>query len=177
MSKMILVVVAFLFFGSSVKAQEDRVVDEFEIHANINDVWNAFSTAEGLRSWVAPLADIDFRVGGKWRANYNKDGELGDEATIENTILSYDPQRMISLKATGFPKGFEFVDAAKHTWTVFYFTKVSDDKTKITIVGLGYRDTEQSRKMRAFFKPANQYSMNLLKAALERTAPSEQYDN
>ncbi|MCA9061214.1 MAG: SRPBCC domain-containing protein [Planctomycetaceae bacterium] len=154
--------------------QDDRLVDEFEIEAGIDDVWNAFTTTEGLRSWVAPLVDVDFRVGGKWRANYNKDGQLGDDTTIENTILSYDPLHMISLKATRFPSGFEFADAAKDTWSVFYFTRVTEKTTKITIVGLGYNDTEQSRKMRAFFKPANQYSMDRLRAALEKPAQQEE---
>ncbi len=46
--------------------------------------------------------------------------------------------------------------------------KSSDSKTKITIVGLGYSDSEQSKKMRGFFKPANKYSMDQLKAALEK---------
>ncbi len=65
-------------------------------------------------------------------------------------------------------KGFEFVEAAKETWSIFYFERVSDSKTKIAIVGLGYTDSEQSKKMRAFFKPANKYSMDQLKAALEK---------
>ncbi|MEZ6137977.1 MAG: SRPBCC domain-containing protein [Pirellulaceae bacterium] len=165
----ILAVAAALFICTAACAQDnERVVDEFEIEANIDDVWNAFTTTDGLKSWAAPLADIDFRIGGKWRANYNKDGELGDETTIENTILAYDPKRMLSLKATGFPKGFEFVDAAKQTWSIFYFARMSESRTKITIVGIGYTDSEQSKKMRAFFKPANKYSMDQLKAALAK---------
>jgi hypothetical protein len=65
------------------------------------------------------------------------------------------------------------MDAAKETWSIFYFAKVSDSKTKITIVGLGYNDSEQSVKMRAFFKPANKYSMDQLKAALEKKTPEK----
>lgn len=169
MLRILLVSIAVLAFSSAVVAQEDkRVVAEFEIEASVDDVWNAFTTTDGLKSWVAPLADIDFRVGGKWRANYNADGKLGDTSTIENTILCYDPKRMISLKATGFPEGFEFVDVAKDTWSVFYFKSVAETKTKITIVGLGYNDTEQSKKMRSFFKPANEYSMKQLAAAMKK---------
>ena len=75
---------------------------------------------------------------------------------------------MLSLKATGFPKGFPFIEAAKETWTVFYFSAVSESRTKITVVGLGYTDTEQSVKMRSFFKVANKYSMDQLNAAMKR---------
>jgi uncharacterized protein YndB with AHSA1/START domain len=140
---------------------------EVDVNASVADIWQAFTTTEGLKSWVAPLADIDFKVGGKWRANYNKEGKLGDASTIENTILCYDPMRMISIKATGFPEGFEFEDAAKDMWSVFYFIPVSDSKTTIRVVGLGYNDSEQSKKMRAYFETANKYSMDQLIAALE----------
>ncbi len=167
-----------VFVSASTHGQDDnRIVDEFEIEANVDDVWNAFTTSSGLKSWVAPLADIDLRVGGKWRANYNKDGKLGDATTIENTILCYDPKRMLSLKATGFPEGFEFAEAARETWSIFYFTDISDTRSKITIVGLGYTDSEQSKKMRAFFKPANKFSIEQLKAALEKKAPEKKSDN
>ncbi|MEZ6040625.1 MAG: SRPBCC domain-containing protein [Planctomycetaceae bacterium] len=165
--RLILAVTATLAISSAVVAQETREVFEVEIDAGVDDIWNAFTTTEGLQSWVAPLADINFKVGGKWRANYSENGELGDENTIENTILCYDPKRMISLKATGFPRGFPFAEAAKDTWSIFYFTPVSDTKTKITIVGLGYNDSEQSQKMLAFFKPANKYSMDQLSAAMK----------
>ncbi|QEG21511.1 SRPBCC family protein [Mariniblastus fucicola] len=174
MRHVILALAATLFCYESAIGQDVRVADEFEIEASVDLVWNAFTTTEGLQSWLAPLADIDFRVGGEWRANYAKDGKLGDETTIENTILCHDPQRKLSIKATGFPKGFEFENAAKETWSIFYFEKVSDTKTKITIVGLGYNDTEPSKKMRAHFKPANEYSMNRLKAALEKKAPDNE---
>jgi len=117
---------------------------------------------------MAPLVEIELAVGGKMKANYNAKGKIGDETTIENTILSFDPKRMLSLKATGFPKGFPFEDAAKATWSVFYFTELPSSRTKITVVGLGYTDDEQSKKMRSFFATANKHSLDKLKDALKK---------
>lgn len=74
---------------------------------------------------------------------------------------------MISLKATTFPEGFPFVDAAQDAWTVFYFSPISALRTKITVVGLGYTDSEESQKMRSFFAQANEYSLNELNKALQ----------
>ena len=161
------------FTSSAVSvAQESREVFEVEIEASVDDVWNAFTTTKGLRSWVAPLVDIDFKVGGKWRANYNKDGKLGDATTIENTILCYDPKRMIALKATGFPDGFPFKEAAKDTWSIFYFMPVAEAKTKITVVGLGYNDTEQSMKMR---QPTRLQLLSRTQNLLELVLSQDQY--
>ena len=152
-------------------AHEPRDVFAIEIDSGIDEVWVAFTTTAGIQSWVAPLAEIDFKVGGKWRANYNSEGELGDSTTIENTILAYDPMRMIALKATTFPEGFAFVEAAKETWTVFYFSSVSKLRTKITVVGLGYTDSAESQKMLSFFDEANEYSLKELEKALRENNP------
>ncbi len=162
------IVVAVTVLVPNAFADDHREVMEVEIEAGIDDVWKAFTTTKGIQSWVTPLSDIDLKIGGKWRANYNPEGKLGDETTIENTILSYDPKRMLSLKATGFPKGFPFAKAAKDTWTVFYFSPASESRTKIRVVGLGYTDSEESRKMRSFFKVANKHSFDQLNAAMKR---------
>lgn len=159
---------------SPVLADEPREVLEMEIAADIDAIWEAFTTTKGIQSWVTPLAEIDFKVGGLWRANYNAEGELGDSTTIENMILAYDPKRMITLKAVTFPEGFAFVEAAQETWTIFYFSPVSTSRTKITVVGLGYTDSEQSQKMRSFFADANAYSLRQLEKALtEHKAESD----
>lgn len=163
------VVVAIILCAASCATADDgRVVYETEIDADINAVWNAFTTNDGIQLWMAPLAEIDLSVGGKMKANYNPKGKIGDETTIENTILSFDPKRMLSLKATKFPKGFPFEDAAKGTWSVFYFTELSSSRTKVTVVGLGYTDNEQSKKMRGFFTIANKHALDKLNAALRK---------
>jgi len=156
---------------STATADDSRQVTEVEIDVGIDEVWQAFTTTAGLKSWVAPVADVDFKIGGKWRANYNPNGKLGDETTIENTILSFDPQRMISIRPTKFPKGFPFAEVAKTTWSVFYFSPISKSRTKVTVVGLGYTDDEQSQKMRAFFTQGNKYSLGQLKKALTKKDP------
>lgn len=145
-----------------------RAVYTTEIPAGVKRVWAAFTKREELKGWMAPLVEVDFRVGGTIRSNYNAKGKIGDERTIENTILSYDPERMLSLKATRFPKGFPFKKVAKGTWTVFYFEPISKGRTKLTLVGLGYTKDPQSQKMRAFFKGANQYSIEQLKKWLKK---------
>lgn len=163
-----------IFQIAHVCAEEHREVYEHEINADLDSVWQAFSTSEGLMKWMAPLADVDFKVGGKMRSNYNAKGELGDSTTIENTILSFDPKRMISLKATKYPKGFPFEIAAKSTWSIFYFTDLGSSRTKIRVVGLGYSDEEDSKKMRSFFKSANKQVLDKLSDALAKAKTDDQ---
>ena len=162
------------FSAALAVAEDDRQVLEIEIDASIDQVWDAFTTTAGLKSWAAPLADVDFKIGGKWRANYNAQGKLGDATTIENTILSYDPRRMLSIRPTRFPQGFPFVEAARQTWTVFYFSPVTKARTKVRLVGLGYTDDKQSQQLRAFFLQGNKFSLQKLAQALVKDEAKKQ---
>ena len=63
-----------------------------------------------------------------------------------------------------------FPNAIKEIWTVRYFEEVSPNKTKITLVGLGYTDTEESKKMRGFFAAANNYELDKLKESFKQPA-------
>src|SRR5690349_5860849 len=87
-----------LFAAQALAADAEPIVAEAVVDAPIAAVWNAWTTADGLRAWLAPHADIDLRVGGLMRSNYNAQGRLGDEGTIENRVLAYEPQRMLAIQ-------------------------------------------------------------------------------
>ncbi|MCS5607078.1 MAG: SRPBCC domain-containing protein [Alphaproteobacteria bacterium] len=96
-------------------ADDSRVVQNFEIDADINEVWKAFTTKEGTKLWWAPLVEMDdFAVGAKIRSNYNSKGRIGDATTIENTILSFDPHRMISTGQPSFLLAFPLLRPQKN---------------------------------------------------------------
>lgn len=65
--------------NSSATVQDTApIVAEATIDAPTDSVWNAWATGAGLRSWLAPHAEIDLRVGGCMRTNYSPQGSLGD---------------------------------------------------------------------------------------------------
>ncbi len=126
-------------------------------------VWDAWTTDAGLRSWLAPLADIDLRVDGLMRTNYNVKATLGDGGTIENRILSFEPQRMLSIKVQKAPQGFPFPNAVKSMWTVVYFQPTADGSTEVRAVGLGFSEEAESSRMREFFQKGNDYTIEQLR--------------
>lgn len=146
---------------------DERQVLQVMIDAGIDETWAAVSTKTGWESWAAPLVDMDFRVGGLVRSTYDPDAKIGDPGTIENRILSYDPGRMLSLQVVKAPEGFPFPNAIKEMWTVMYFEQLSAGRTKVTLVGLGYTDTEESLKMKDFFAMGNTQVLGNLKRVLE----------
>ena len=126
-------------------------------------VWAAFATAAGQESWMVAHSDIDLSVGGRMRTHYDPNGVIGDPQTIENTIISYDPGRMISLRVSKAPATFPFPTAVARMWTVVYFDPVGERSTRVRIVGLGFDDDdEESQMLRKFFDRGNAYTLRKL---------------
>lgn len=133
----------------------DALVHEGTIPAPIETVWAAWTTSNGLRSWLAPHAEIDFRIGGRLLANYEAGASLEDPGTIENTVLSYDPYKMISIRVSQAPESFPFPNAIYEIWTVMYFEPLSSEDTLVRVVVNGFSADEESQRMRAFFDQGN----------------------
>ncbi len=145
-------------------ANTGPLVHEAVINAPVAEVWRVFTTEEGYKLLGVAQAKIDFRVGGLMQTHYNPKGVIGDEGTIENTILAYEPERMLSFRISKPPKGFPFPESWKHTWSVATFTDLGDGRTNLRLAGMGYGADEQDQKMRAFFETGNGWVMKKLQS-------------
>lgn len=138
------------------------------IAAPIDKVWAAYTTTAGYTSWAAPVAEIDFRVGGTIRTHYDANAKIGDPKTITTRILNYVPNRVLTLQADvseNFPRILK--EQAEHLYNVILFEKVTTGTTRIVSYGLGYRDTKEMRDMMKFFISANKGLYAKLLTAVE----------
>ena len=136
-------------------AEGPSFVNEGTVNAPIDDVWKVWSTSEGYRTLGVALADVDLRLGGLIRSRYAAGGTLGDEQTIENEILAYEPPRMIAIRIRKTPANFPFKEAWKHTWTVVTLTPLDNDRTVVRVSSLGYKADPEFLAMRRFFEQGN----------------------
>ncbi|MBI4718520.1 MAG: SRPBCC domain-containing protein [Planctomycetes bacterium] len=137
---------------------------EVEVDAAPDRVWEALTTKQGMESWMVAHADVDWRVGGKIRTNYDPQGVLGDPGTIENTILAYEPLRMYSIKATRAPENFPFKRAIDGMWSVLELAPLESGRTRVTLTGLGFGNDEESQAMRSFFERGNALTLEKLRS-------------
>jgi hypothetical protein len=100
------------------------------------------------------------------RTNYK--GRLGDPDTIENAILSFEPQRMLSIKVAKPPANFSFPNAIREMWTVVYFSEAGPNRTHVREVSLGFSSDPESQKMRAFFDHGNASTLSQLQRHFAR---------
>lgn len=138
MSRSLRVLAMVVFLAGPAAAQDTSpVVVEGAVAAPVDTVWAAWTTDEGLRSWLAPHTDIDLRIGGVLRANYDSRGVLGDSQTVEREILSFEPNKMLSVRVVKLPDGFPFVSTIRSMWTVVYFEPLGRERTQVRVVSLG----------------------------------------
>jgi uncharacterized protein YndB with AHSA1/START domain len=141
---------------------EDRLVDEGVVNAPLDQVWSAYTTKAGLESWMVAHAEIELKIGGAMRTCYDPQGTVDDATAIVNTILSYEPMRMISFRVTKAPQGFPFPNAIANMWTVVYFEAQGRHATKVREVCMGFGTDDESKRMREFFKRGNAVTLEEL---------------
>ena len=148
----------------------------FVVNVALDSVWNAYSTKKGWESWATSIAEIDFKVNGVIKTNYNKDGKIGDDSTITLNIINYVPHRMITLQAE-LAKNFpEFMkEDEKNLFNMILFEELSPSKTKVTSYGIGYKRNEKYMSLMKFFIKGNEQSYLNLISYLETGKPSVNY--
>jgi len=108
---------------------------EVVIPAPLDQVWTAFSTTEGLDTWLWSDCAVDLREGGDWLVRY-PGGKTGG-----GTILSFTPRRQIVMSAMA-PEWFPAVRKERTTAT-FGFESVGEDKTRVSLVQTGWKQGEE----------------------------------
>ncbi len=148
----------------------------FEVNVALDSVWNAYTTKKGWESWATSIAEIDFKINGIIKTNYNKDGKIGDDTTITLHIINYIPKRMLTLQAE-ITKNFpEFMkEDEKDLYNMILFEKISPTKTKVISYGIGYKHNEKYMSLIKFFIQGNEQSYLNLISYLETGKPSVKY--
>lgn len=132
------------------------------VPAPLPEVWKAWTTNDGITKWMVPAGTVDLRVGGKYRTSYTPGSDLNGPDTIENTILAFDPGRMITIQNTKAPERFPFKAVMEKVWTVIYFEPQGDSQTKVVIRMVGWTHEEQSQQCKDFFRQGNQATLDAL---------------
>lgn len=148
----------------------------FVVNVALDSVWNAYTTKKGWESWATSIAEIDFKINGVIKTNYNKDGKIGDDSTITLHIINYIPKRMLTLQAE-LTKNFpEFMkEDEKDLFNMILFEKIAPSKTKIISYGIGYKKNEKYKSLMKFFIQGNEQSYLNLISYLETGKPSVKY--
>jgi uncharacterized protein YndB with AHSA1/START domain len=141
---------------------------EIVVDAPPAQVWAAISTAEGWKSWAAPVA---------WstapdmiETSYAPAAVPGDPSTIRQQILLRLPERLMVFRTVKAPAGFPDFDTYAKVVSALELEPAGEGRTRVRLTGTGYADTEAGRRLLGFFERGNAATFDALKARLAKTA-------
>jgi uncharacterized protein YndB with AHSA1/START domain len=130
-----LMAIALLFAqqvtATRLETPEKALRFEVTVPASVDDVWNAFTTTEGLATWLWSDVRVDLRPGGDWLVLY-PGGKTGG-----GTIVSFVPKRDITMRALA-PEQFPTV-REQRTTARFAFESLAPQSTKVTLLQTGWQ--------------------------------------
>jgi len=135
---------------------------EIEIPAPVDSIWASFTTVEGMKTWMVPVAEIELKTGGKLETNYDPSAHIGDSLNIHNTVLCYIPRQMFSFRI-GLTKNFPPDPRLASTlFFVLLIEKVGDNSTRVEGSMLGWGVGEQWDDVYKKFEWGNGYTFEQL---------------
>jgi uncharacterized protein YndB with AHSA1/START domain len=146
--------------SSFVTPAGERVLrHEITVNGSLADVWNAFTTSEGLMTFMAPVVHMELKTGGVFDSNYRVGSKLGDPGTIHNQVLNYIPLEMFSIKVgltDQFPEGPR---KAGTLFAVLTFKDAGAKQSLVTISMLGWGSGEDWDAVYKHFDRGNSYTI------------------
>lgn len=132
---------------------ERMIENDKVIPAPVADVWKAWTTSEGMASFLTD-AHIELRIQGPFELYFAPDQPYGLRGSEGCHILSYVPEQMLSFEWNAPPSIPSLRDGNMRNWVMVMFEPVNDRETKLTLRHLGWGDGEDWDACFAYFENA-----------------------
>lgn len=124
--------------ASVLAAQERAVTKQVVVAAPIQAVWQAWTTREGIVSFMAPEAEIDARVGGAFHIHFNPFGEPGRKGADDMRYMALQPPTMLSFDWNAPPHLAQI--RAQRTFVVVRLKELGPASTQVDLTHIGWGD-------------------------------------
>ena len=135
-------------------APDKALIFETTVPATQTAVWKAFTTSDGLSTWLTPGAVVDLRKGGEWTAHF-PGGKTGG-----GTILNFIAEKEIVMSAMA-PEQFPHVRAERTTARFEFLAK--GDSTVVRLVQTGWKNGEEWDKAYDYLAQGNAQLLETLR--------------
>ena len=144
---------ATLLLAAATAIGAERAIDkEVVVAAPIESVWQAWTTRAGIRTFFAPDAEIDARVGGAFHIHINPYAEPGMKGADDMRYMALQPPTMLSFDWNAPPSLPEV--RAQRTFVVVRLAPVDAKSTRVTLHHTGWGTGGQWDDTYAYFDRA-----------------------
>jgi uncharacterized protein YndB with AHSA1/START domain len=133
-------------------APERMIEKQGVVGAPIGEVWKAWTTSEGVKSFFAPDAHVEARSGGPFEIYMNPYAPPGMKGADDMRVLAVQEPGMISFTWNAPPSQPEI--RAQRTVVIVRLRPVDEKNTEVTIHHLGWGEGEKWDATYAYFDRA-----------------------
>ncbi len=139
-----------LFRGADAQDQSRAIDIAVYVEAPLKAVWQAWTTETGVKTFLAPDAKIDPRVGGAYELYFDPKAELGQRGSEGCVILAIEPMKMLSFTLNPPPDMPEI--RKQRTHVTVRFSRANERSVKVSIFHDGWGEGEQWNRAYEYFK-------------------------
>jgi uncharacterized protein YndB with AHSA1/START domain/uncharacterized protein YciI len=135
------------------KAAAERVLSqEVTVKAPRGEVWRAFTTAEGVRTFFSPAAHVELKPGGRYEILFDPSAPRGAQGCEGCRVLSYVPEELLSFSWSA-PPSFPELRWQK-TFVVVQLADAGAGQTRVKLTQAGWREGAEWDKLYDYFGKA-----------------------
>jgi uncharacterized protein YndB with AHSA1/START domain len=153
-------------FVAAAHAAERAIDKETLIAASVDQLWDAWTTREGIITFFSPDARVEARVGGAFQLYFDPGAEPGQKGADDMRYLALQPKRMLSFDWNAPPHLAEI--RQQRTFVIVRFVPVDDKSTRVTLHHVGWGDGGEWDKTYAYFDRAWGFVLGNLKTRFEK---------
>ena len=118
--------------------ENKQILFEIKVPAAVADVWNAWTTEEGARTFFARDCRIELKPGGAYEMYFNQEAPTGEKGGEGMIILAIQPEKMLSFTWNAPPYLPEVRGEMTHV--TLRFSEINSSETLVTLVHDGWGD-------------------------------------
>jgi len=143
---------------------DKTIIKKRSIKASIDNIWNKWTTHEGLLTFFGADNKVELRIGGAFEIYFMMDQPYGTRGAEGCEVLSFLPKKMLSFSWNAPPQ-FDAIRNGNHqTWVVVEMIAVGN-VTEVTLTHLGWLEGEDWNAVYDYFVNAWDMVMdNLVKS-------------
>ncbi len=131
---------------------EPHVHAEVVVNASVDDVWNAWTTVDGAKSFFGAGANIEPKVGGAYEILFDMKAPEGKRGAEGMRILLFEPKSALAFTWNAPPSFGPLRGQLTHVIVRFY--PAAEGKTRVTLTHSGFGNGPEWDRLRDYFQNA-----------------------
>jgi uncharacterized protein YndB with AHSA1/START domain len=147
-------------------AMDKIVYESVKLKCSARKAFDLFTKDQHLQKWLAKIAEVEPRVGGKYELFWNaRDRE--NDSTIGCNVLAIKPASFLCFEWKGPMQFKHFMNETRPLTNVVVFFIQKGDETEVHLLHTGWRESKEWEQARLWFERAWKNAFRTLKRYAE----------